>query len=263
MPEGLCDAHVHLADPLLTNRRATIEDAFEKIGLCYAILAGTHPDDWQAVLELAATNNRYLAGIGLHPQRVTSAPPDWKSSFTDAFNQGAQVVNEIGLDFLKGTADRNTQIAAFEFQLQFAAQRNLPVSIHLLNAMGPFMEIIRASTLPPRGFHLHAFNGPLELIDELSALGAYFSFNGGQLHHQAAAKRINRVLAERILLETDAPNFFPMDAYREFELNNSETKICHPGNIQMTYLHVAKLRKESHAKFTSQVLINFERFFLR
>jgi TatD DNase family protein len=251
-----------LAHPLLANKLATIEDAFEKIGLCYAILAGTHPDDWQAVLELAANNERYLAGIGLHPRQVASAPPNWESLFTDAFNQGAQVVSEIGLDFQKRTSDRRTQIAVFEFQLQFAAQRNLPVSIHLLNATGPFMEIIRASPLPSRGIHLHAFNGPLELIDELCALGAYFSFNGGQLHHQSAAQRIVRVPAERILIETDAPNFCPVNAYQEFKLHDSETMICHPGNIQMTYLHIAKLRKETYPEFTSKVFANFEHFFL-
>lgn len=262
MTNDHCDAHVHLADSLLANELLQIEDIFEEIGLRYATLAGTHPGDWQAVLTLAAKNERYIAGIGLHPHQVASAPKDWKSKFSEAFTQGAQVVNEIGLDFLKGAADRQTQIEAFKFQLQFAAERNLPVSIHLLKATGSFMEIVRSSTLPARGFHLHAFNGPLELVDELSALGAYFSFNGGQLHHQATEKRIRHIPAERILVETDAPNFFPQSAYREFELNDSGIAICHPGNIRKAYAELAKIREETRVKFTAQVFANFKRFFL-
>ena len=42
------------------------------------------------------------------------------------------------------------------------------------------MDILRPAALPRRGFLLHSWNGPMELVPELAQLGAYFSFSA---HH--------------------------------------------------------------------------------
>ena len=90
--------------------------------------------------------------------------------------QGARAIGEIGLDQWIEGHDIAAQQDVFRFQLGIASERNLPVSIHCLRAIGPLMETLRTVELPARGIHLHAYNGPLELIPELVALGSYFSF---------------------------------------------------------------------------------------
>ena len=38
----------------------------------------------------------------------------------------------------------------------------------LLKAIGPLMDILRVTELPRRGFLLHSWNGPVELVPELA-----------------------------------------------------------------------------------------------
>ena len=115
------------------------------------------------------------------PWKVAEANNEWRTHFIHYLDNGAAAIGEIGLDQWIDGYDIQTQQEVFRFQLEEAAKRNLPVSIHCLRAFHPLMETLRKSLLPERGIHLHAYNGPTELVDELLSLGTYFSFNSGQL----------------------------------------------------------------------------------
>jgi TatD DNase family protein len=261
MTARLYDAHVHLADPKLRPHQIEISAGYDAINLQGAVVVGTGPYDWPAVLKRCAADPRLLPAIGLHPWQVQQAPPDWKESFLSAFQQNVRLVGEIGLDgWIKGH-DLKKQIPVFEFQLQYAASKDLSASIHVLKATGPLMEILRAASLPKSGFHLHAYSGPLELIEELSALGAYFSFNAGQIHHPAARQRILAVPAERLLIETDAPDFLPSQQNCEFAL--ADPAICHPANLRAAYSAVAEIRGYTTTELAVTVEANFKRLFLK
>ena len=45
-----------------------------------------------------------------------------------------------------------------------AARHNLSASIHCLDAWGFLHDILRASNRPVRGFLLHAYSGPAEMV---------------------------------------------------------------------------------------------------
>jgi TatD DNase family protein len=262
MTVPLYDAHIHLADPRLCPHQNEIGNAYREINLGKAVVVGTGPHDWPLVLEQCAANPHFLPAIGLHPWLIPDAPDDWQESFLASFKAGARAVGEIGLDcWIKGH-DLAKQIPVFEFQLQFAAENNLPVSIHALKATGPLMDIVRTAPLPVRGFHLHAYSGPIDLIEELTSLGAYFSFNGGQLHRPAARAQLLEIRADRLLIETDAPHFLPSPAYREYELQDDGVELCHPANLGAAYPAIAGLRKCPLAELATFVEANFKRFFL-
>lgn len=262
MTARLYDAHVHLADPRLRPHQSEIGKAYHRINLGKAVVVGTGPHDWPLVLEQCADNPRLLPAIGLHPWQVPHATADWQESFLAAFKAGARAVGEIGLDRWIEGHDLAKQIPVFEFQLHFAAENNLPASLHALKATGVLMDILRTAALPARGFHLHAYSGPLELIEELTSLGAYFSFNGGQLHRPAAQARLLTIPADRLLIETDAPDFVPQAAYREYELKVAGEALCHPANLDAAYRAIAELRKCPLAELALTVEANFKRFFL-
>ena len=262
MTARLYDAHVHLADPRLHTHQSEIGKAYHCINLGKAVVVGTGPHDWPLVLRQCADNSRFLPAIGLHPWQVPHAAAGWQTSFLEAFKSGARAVGEIGLDCWIEGHDLAKQIPVFEFQLHFATEKNLPVSIHALKATGALMNILRTAALPARGFHLHAYSGPLELIEELTSLGAYFSFNGGQLHRPAAQARLLAIPADRLLIETDAPDFLPQTAYREYELEVAGEGLCHPANLNAAYRAIAELRKCPPEELALTVEENFNRFFL-
>jgi TatD DNase family protein len=266
MAAPLYDAHNHMADPALRAHRATINPCLREIDLKHAVVNGTSPDDWPAVLELAKSEPHMIPAIGMHPWKVNDAPTDWQAQFLEALDSGVRVIGEVGLDQWIEGYDIDRQQAAFRWQLGQATQRNLPVSIHCLKAIGPLMETLRSEPLPMRGFHLHAYNGSVELIPELVELGAYFSFNAGQLNAKKAKapERMCAVPAERLLIETDAPDMLPATELRSFELPQSDSghALTHPATLIDGYTAIAHLRATPIESLRQQVASNFEHYFL-
>lgn len=230
-----------------------------------AVINSTCPTDWPSVLQLASADPRMIAAIGLHPWQVNGAAADWQVRFLHALDSGVRAIGEIGLDQWIEDCDIERQQTAFRWQLAQATARNLPASIHCLKAIGPLMETLRAVRLPSRGIHLHAYNGPVELIPELVELGAFFSFNGGQLKPKAKTIReaIRAVPYERLLIETDAPDMPPPAELREFELSPGADGLArtHPANIRSTYAAIAALRGITTEALAKQVEMNFLKYF--
>ncbi len=266
MPAPLYDAHNHLADPALAPQRHAIHASLSDIGLQAAVVNGTGPQDWPDVLELARRDPRIIPAVGLHPWQVNTAPADWQAQFLQSLEGGARAIGEIGLDQWIEGHDIERQQTAFRWQLARAVERNLPVSIHCLRAMGPLLETLREVRLPARGFHLHAYNGSPENIEELVRLGAYFSFNAGQLKPGAktAPAAIRAVPADRLLIETDAPDMRPPPEFREFELPEPAAgrPLNHPANLRGAYRAIAALRAIDFAALAPQIQTNFTRYFL-
>jgi TatD DNase family protein len=262
----LYDAHSHLADARFDPLRERIEADLETVGLRACVVNGTSPDDWPAVLALARRDARVIPAVGLHPWKVNGAPPDWRERFLECLESGARAVGEIGLDRWIKDDDPARQEDAFRWQLAQAAARDLPVSIHCLKAFGPLLAALRETALPRRGVHLHACNGSADAVAELEPFGAYFSFNGGQLKpgHKKVREAVRATPPDRLLIETDAPDFLPPEELREFELPDdaSGRPLAHPANLRRTYAAVADLRGVSAEELATQVAGNFQRFFL-
>ena len=85
-------------------------------------------------------------------------------------------VGEIGLDRWKEGLNYEGQEDVFVTQLRIAAERNLPASIHCLKAWGRILELLQEGPVPERGFLLHSYGGPTEMVQAFAQLGAYFSF---------------------------------------------------------------------------------------
>lgn len=265
-PIGLYDAHLHLADPRFASALPDILEAWAAIDLQRAVVMGTSSDDWERVLTLCAEDSRLIPAIGLHPWRVGSAPPDWREQLHRCFDRGASVVGEIGLDQWVEGHDIESQMEAFRWQFALAAERNLPTSIHCLKAHEPLLRCLRESTRPERGFKIHAYNGPVNTLPELLQLGAYFSFNAGQLKPGATRVRelIRQTPDDRLLIETDAPDFTPPPEFREYALTDgggSKADLNHPANLRMGYEAIAAIRDCSLPVLRQVVADNFNRYY--
>ncbi|MEN8726297.1 MAG: TatD family hydrolase [Lentimonas sp.] len=262
MPCPLYDAHCHLADKRLLAHVDNVEASLANVDCRYSVVNGTCPADWSAVLHYSRTHPRALPAIGLHPWQVNDAPEDWQNAFLQALDCGVGIVGEIGLDQWIESHDIDAQQAAFTWQLSEATKRQLPVSIHCLKAIGPLMKTLRAVELPARGIHLHALNVPVATAHELIEMGAYFSFNAGQLKPNAKhiVDLIRSIPDDRILIETDAPDFFPRETHRAYKLPYAE--LNHPANLAGGYQAIAEIRQLSDESLRKQVEKNFLRYFL-
>lgn len=237
MAPELYDAHCHLSE--------------HSPGGAQNVVNGTKPSNWGAIIERAQRNASILPGIGLHPWEVKQAPADWRDQFKHAVRSGARVVGEIGLDRWIENDDFDQQEAAFRWQLNQSVQGNLPVSIHCLKATDPLLRILKEDGGPERGIHLHAYNGSAEQVSQFADCGAYFSFNVGQLGESAkkAPAAVRSVPADRLLIETDAPDM----------LEGDETPSAF---LEQAYERIAELRDMARTELVDQVAANFTRYFL-
>jgi TatD DNase family protein len=173
-------------------------------------------------------------------------------------------VGEVGLDRWIRDYDFEQQLEVFTWQLRLAAERNLPVSIHCLQAWGSMLETLKREPLPRCGFVLHSYGGPAEMIDSLAELGAYFSLPGYFAHERKSKQRdvFKRIPYERLLIETDAPDqLLPTERVLYPMFNADGKPINHPGNLRAVYDLAAELLQEPVETVAKQVEENFTRLF--
>ncbi len=269
MPPPLHDAHNHLHDRRFDDRRNEMLDAIASLGLATAVVNGTSEQDWPAVSELAAAHPAWvLPSFGLHPWFAGRRSPAWKERLVERLDNapgGRAAIGEIGLDKWIRGHDLADQTVVFTEQLRLAAERNLPATIHCLQAWGALVEILEREPLPERGFLLHAYGGPAELTRRLIDRGAFFSFNGYFLHERKRAQReIFRALPiDRLLVETDAPDMAPpADAIAYPLPDDADGKpVNHPGNIRIIHEALAELRGMPVEDLAARVDRNFNRLF--
>jgi TatD DNase family protein len=277
---NLYDAHNHLQDAWLAPHRAQVFADLAHVPLRRAVVNGTAENDWADVDALAHEHAFILPSYGLHPWNVGNASPVWRDQLQRQLDADPRAaIGEVGLDRwilerakpddsrLAGLrrAALNEQLEAFHWQLALAAARNLPVTIHCIDAWGALTDALRTAKLPTRGFLLHAYGGSTELAREFAALGGYFSFNGYFLGERQKAKlEIFRTLpVDRLLVETDAPAMPLPPGRRTHDLPGlaDGNPINHPANIGAVYRGLAEIRGLTVEALAPPIEANFHRLF--
>ncbi|MCU0770207.1 MAG: TatD family hydrolase [Verrucomicrobia bacterium] len=279
----LYDAHNHLHDERLTPWREQFLPQLREAGVARMVVNGSCESDWADVLCLARREPIVLPSFGYHPWHVRERTPDWQQRLVQLLDQVPSAIGEIGLDRwildqwkadesrVEGTsapgppANLEEQADVFTWQLGLAAERNLPVSIHCLQAWGLLHDILRRETRPACGFLLHSYGGPAEMVKPLADLGAYFSLPGYFAHERKQRQReaFRRVPPERLLIETDAPDQCLPETRDCFPLTDpgDGRRLNHPANIGAVYEFAADLLGETIESLAERVEANFLRLF--
>jgi TatD DNase family protein len=260
----LYDAHNHLQDARLKEKRREILETLEHERVARMVVNGSSESDWAGVLELATDCPRVLPSFGYHPWYVRERTASWLQHLEDYLDRVPSAIGEIGLDRWIKDPDLAGQEEVFLAQLRLAAERNLPVSIHCLRAWGWLMDLLRRERRPACGFLLHSYGGPLEMVKPLAELGAYFSFPGYYLRPGKERQRetFRHVPHDRFLVETDAPDqSLPADLVR-YPLPNDESRsVNHPANLGVVYEKLAEWLSEPMEAFAQRIEANFLRLF--
>ena len=258
------DAHNHLQDDRFAGRQNELLAACAKAGVARMVVNGACESDWPQVLALASESKFVLPSFGYHPWHLAERTPDWLKHLEKCLEAIPSAVGEIGLDRWKPDLPYVGQEEVFLAQLQLAAERNLPASIHCLQAWGRLLELLQKNPRPVRGFVLHSFGGPAEMIPAFAKLGAYFSFPGYFLHERKLRQRetFKQVPADRLLIETDAPDQLLPEAKIQYPLTSAEGKpLNHPANLGAVYSGLAEFLGEKMEALTARVEENFLRVF--
>lgn len=260
----LRDAHCHYQFAEVPY--AAVEQA-RADGVGQAMINGSAPADWEDVAALGRRDPRNRVSFGLHPWDVPTAPAGWEERLRAMLlAHPAAGVGEMGLDRWVKDFDPVAQGQAFRVQLALAVELDRALTIHCVKAIGPLMDILRPTALPRRGFLLHSWNGPVELVPELGRLGAYFSFSAHHLIPRKADLRGQFAAAiprERILVETDAPALCPAPEFRVRELAPAAAGVGqnHPSNLVRINEELARTMGVTPAESAALTAANFDRLF--
>ena len=260
------DAHNHLQDDWLRPHRAEWIGAMDSVGVAGAVVNGTTEEDWMEVAALARLHPWMLPSFGLHPWFLKERTPDWQHRLEAVVRENPQcAIGEIGLDRWIPDFDLRDQLQVFSWQFAFAVARNLPATVHCLKAWGALWDYVREHPAPERGFLLHAYGGPAEMVEGFVRKGAYFSFSGYFLNANKSERRevFRQIPLDRLLVETDAPAMPLPPEHRRFTLPDSpEGKtVNHPANIVVAYEGLAELRDCPLETLEAQVAENYTRVF--
>jgi TatD DNase family protein len=264
MHATLYDAHNHLQDERLRPHLERLIPECAGQGIARMVVNGSCEEDWPEVLALAREHPRILPSFGYHPWYVKERTDHWRENLARYLDEVPSGIGEIGLDRWIKDYDLPAQEEVFVWQLHLAAERNLPVSIHCLQAWGRLHDLLRKHSRPGCGFLLHSYGGPREMIRPLAELGAYFSLPGYFAHDRKERQRetFRHIPEDRLLIETDAPDQLLPEDRTDFPLQDQAGKpINHPANLAAVYRFAAELRQQSFEELAARVETNFKALF--
>ena len=210
---NLFDSHAHFQDARFDEDRAkALTEAFDS-GVSYIVNVGTDLATSKAAVELAERYPGCYAAIGVHPHDCADiGDRDAVYSELEQLRRHSKVVaiGEIGLDYHYDFSDRQTQMAEFRHQMQWAEETDMPVIIHDREAHGDVFSVLR--DFPRVTGILHSYSGSAEWARQLVDMGWYISFSG-VLTFANASKCLEAAKAvpmDRLLIETDCPYLAPV-----------------------------------------------------
>lgn len=261
----LFDAHNHLQDERFAGRQEQLIREAMAVGVAGMVVNGSCEDDWDDVVHFAATFPIVRPSYGMHPWYHHQRTSTWLEQLEKHLGENPRAaVGEIGLDRWKEDLSYDEQENVFLAQWELARRLHRPASVHCLKAWGRLLELVQTHPGPDRGFLLHSYGGPAEMITSFAQNGAYFSFPGYYLHPRKEKQRavFCQVPSDRLLVETDAPDQHLPDELNMFPLLDPHGHpINHPANLAAVYKGLAVLRGEDIETLSGHIGDNFIRLF--
>jgi TatD DNase family protein len=208
------DSHTHL-DSCEPPNEALVAAAAEA-GVERILTVGMDGESCRTALAAAETFPQVFAAIGRHPNLAAGVDDAALDEVADlAGHERCVAIGETGLDFYRDRASRPDQERAFHAQLDLARATGKPVVIHTRAAEDATIDTLRARA-GGLDVVLHCFSMP-DRLDECLAEGWWISFAGNVTYPKAGdlAAAAERVPADRLLVETDAPYLTPQVVRKE------------------------------------------------
>lgn len=209
----LIDSHTHLySEEFSDDIEMVMQRAFDA-GVSKFYLPAIDSTTHQKMIALEnAYPHKCFAMMGLHPCSVKENFEEELKIIDDYLQQrNFAAIGEIGLDFYWDTTFTQEQYVAFERQMQWALDKQLPIVIHSRNSMQETIEAVKPFANKGLKGIFHCFGGSVEEAKQIIDMDFLLGI-GGVLTYKKAnlAQMIAQVPLEYIVLETDAPYLSPV-----------------------------------------------------
>lgn len=157
-------------------------------------------------------HNTFMA-MGLHPTEIGES---WKDDLEVIHREldsdaGYVAIGEIGIDLYWDKTFEREQMQAFNDQIAWAVDSDLPVIIHCRDGLDRALEVLMGFKGRVRGV-FHSFGGSEADVARVRDAGDfYFGINGiVTFKNSSLRSTIPSIGIDRIILETDSPYLAPV-----------------------------------------------------
>ena len=173
----------------------------------------------QSIQDLLYASDQYpdhlFPMIGLHPTDVfENYQQELNIIEQQLVNKKVVAVGEIGIDLYHDKTYIQNQMIAFETQLGWAIDLNLPLSVHVRDGFSEAFQVIKKFKGKPFKGVFHCFSGGIQEAKWLIENGFYLGITGVITFKKSKLQElVKEVGLEYLVLETDAP-FLAPEPYR-------------------------------------------------
>ena len=251
----LFDTHCHITDPRFEEDFDEMLARFKAAGGRRALVVADPCDEEPNQAKVFDLVNRFdflYAAIGAHPHNASRYSADAEKIILDyQKHEKCMLLGEIGLDYHYDLSPRDIQREVFDRQLDLAFDLGKPVQLHIREAHGDCMDMLRArakSGRMPKGI-MHCFTGSWESAKVYLDLGLYISLSGAVTFKNAPklTEVAQNMPADRLLIETDCPYMAPVPL---------RGKRNEPAFVLHTLEKIAALRETDPETMAQQLWIN-------
>lgn len=204
--------HLHACNP----DDAELVAAAVQAGVSRMLTVGTNATTCREALQAAERYPQVFAAIGRHPNEAEGyTDADLVELQALAAHERCVAIGETGLDYFRDYAPHEDQRRAFLGQIELARETEKPLVIHTRAAEDDTIRVLREQA-GDLDVILHCFSMP-DHLDECLEEGWWISFAGNVTYPNARelAAAAERVPADRLLVETDAPYLTPQSVRKE------------------------------------------------
>lgn len=208
----LTDTHTHMnAAEFDEDRSEAIQRAWDN-GVTRIVNVGFNRETIPSSIELAEKYDFIYSTVGWHPQdaqTMRAEDLDWIESLCG--HPKVVAIGEIGLDYYWDTSAKEIQQQIFREQIRLARRVNLPIVIHNRDAHQDIVRILKEEQASEIGGIMHCFSGSWETAKLCLDMNFHISFGGPITFKNARQPKevLQKVPADRLLIETDAPYLTP------------------------------------------------------
>jgi TatD DNase family protein len=217
---------------------------------------------WELVQEPRANAPRLWCTAGVHPHHASTWSKEVRAELLELHRRPqVKAVGECGLDFDRNFSPRDAQLAAFEAQIDLAAEVGKPLFLHERSAFEDFAAILARRRKDVVGGVVHCFTGEARALERYLELDLHIGITGWICDERRGThlrELASRIPKDRLMVETDAPYILPRDlpkAERPPGGKNEPSTLAHVART------IAKCRGESEAELARSSTETALRFF--
>lgn len=208
----MINTHSHVYDEAFSVDRDAVVERCRAAGIAAIVLPNIDVASMEPMFDVVKRYPDLLyPTLGLHP---TSVDSNYKTTLSTIFQNPCDTIvgiGEIGIDLYHNDTFVHEQKLAFDYQLDMAVKRHLPVLIHSRKSFDEIYDILQTYRGSGLTGVMHCFSGDYRQAKLILDMGFYIGVGGVVTFDRAKiAGVVARLPLCALVLETDDPYLAPV-----------------------------------------------------